>query len=200
MEPPDQSSAYLVQPGAQAAGLHHPMRPRLLFACARLERSLTELAGELAQPLPMLHYHVRRLVGCGLMQVSRVEPRAGRPVRYYRAVAEAFLVSLADIDEHLGEKLARELRQSLGEEANRRELSLLYYLDPAGQMRVRLVDPEGRGRTSRAFEHWKVLRLTPEQRVALAGELTALIARYESATADGKGEAFLVHAAFAPKP
>ena len=48
-----------------------------------------------------------------------------------------------------------------------------------------------------AFDYWKVLRLTAEQRLALADEMAALITRYETPAAGG--ELFFVHAAFAPK-
>lgn len=188
-----------MEAGAQAAALDHPVRARLLLACARRERTLSELAREMGQPLAKLHYHAARLVDCGLLRVSRIEPRPGRPIRHYLAIAEAFQVSLADVGEPVGEKLARELRQSLGEQANRRELSLLYRLDEAGGMRVQLLDPDGRGRTSRVYEHWKVLGLTAQQRAELAKELTALIARYEAAPPGGTVEPVLVHAAFAPK-
>ena len=199
MEAPDQSRAHRIEAPAQAAALDHPLRSRLLLSCAPRERTLTELSDEFRQPLSKLHYHLGRMTACGLLQVSRIEPRAGRPIRHYRAIAEAFLLSLADVAVPMGEALGRELRQSLADEANRRDLSLLYHLDEAGQFRVRLVDPEGQGRTPRAFEHWKVLTLAPEQRKALAAELSAVIARYEAAAAAGAGEPFLVHAAFAPK-
>jgi hypothetical protein len=169
------------------------------LACIRRERNLTELAEELGQPLQRLHYHQARLVDCGLLRVSRLESRKGRPIRYYRAIAEAFVVSLADINEHVGETLARELRRSLAEQANRSELSLHYHLDQAGRMRVHLVDHVGRMGRSRAFDFWKILRLTTEQRRALAGELRAVVERYEAASVAAGGEQFLVHAAFAPK-
>ena len=197
MEQPDHSSAYRISNRAEAAGLDHPVRSRLLMACALRERSLTELARETGQPLPKLHYHVGRLADCGLLRQSRTEARAGRPIRYYRAIAETFLISLADMAETVSEAWARELRQSLAEQANRRELSLLYHTDEAGRMRVRLIDPEGHGRRGRAFDYWKVLRLTAEQRAALGQELAALISRYE--TPSPGGELYFVHAAFAPK-
>lgn len=197
MEPADHSRAYRIASRVEAAALDHPVRSRLLLACALRERSLTELAKEIGQPLPKLHYHVGRLVDGGLLRPSRTVPRAGRPIRYYRAVAESFLISLADMGEPAAEGWSRELRRSLAEQANRRELSLFYHADEAGRFKVRLIDPEGKGRSSRAFDYWKVLRLTAEQRTALAAELAAVISRYE-APAPG-GEPFFVHAAFAPK-
>jgi DNA-binding transcriptional ArsR family regulator len=198
MERVDHSRAYRISNRAEAAALDHPVRARLLLACALRERSLTELAQELGQPLPKLHYHLGRLTACGLLRQSRVEPRAGRPIRYYRAVAESFLISLADMGESVGEGLSRELRRSLAEEANRKELWLFYHMDEAGHFRMRMIDSEGGGRGPRVFEHWKILRLTAEQRVTMAQEIAAVIARYESPPSPG-GEAFLVHAAFAPK-
>jgi hypothetical protein len=199
MKSPDLSRAHRVESGGQAGAINHPVRSRLLLACSRRERNLTELARELGQSLQRLHYHQARLVDCGLLRVSRVKPRRGRPIRYYRAIAEAFVVSLADIDEHVGEKLARELRQSLAKQANRSELSLYYHLDQAGRMRVHLVDHVGGMGRSRAFDFWKILRLTTEQRKAMAGELRAVVERYEATSAVAGGEPFLVHAAFAPK-
>jgi hypothetical protein len=99
--------------------------------------------------------------------------------------------------EPAAEGWSRELRRSLAEQANRRELSLLYHTDERGGFRVRLIDPDGKGRSSRAFDYWKVLRLTPEQRSGLAAELAAVISRYEAPSPGG--EPFLVHAAFAPR-
>jgi hypothetical protein len=198
MERVDHSRAYRISKRAEAAALDHPVRSRLLLACGLRERSLTDLAKEMGQPLPKLHYHVGRLTACGLLRQARVEPRAGRPIRYYRAVAESFLISLADMGESVGEGLSRELRRSLAEQTNRMELSLFYHIDDAGRFRVRMIDREGGGRGSRVFEHWKVLRLTTEQRMALAQEIAAVITRYEEAPSPG-GEPFLVHAAFAPK-
>jgi hypothetical protein len=197
MEAPDQSRAYRVSNRAEAAALDHPVRSRLLIACALDERSLTALAKETGQPLPKLHYHVGRLVDCGLLRLSRTEPRAGRPIRYYRAIAESFLISLADMAEPAAEGWSRELRRSLAEQSNRRDLSLFYHSDGAGRFRVRLIDPSGQSRGSRAFDYWKVLSLTPEQRIALASELAAVITRYEGPSPGG--EPFFVHAAFAPK-
>jgi hypothetical protein len=199
MKPPDWSRAHRIATRAEAAALDHPLRSRLLMACVRQERSLTELARDLGAPLAKLHYHLGPLLGCGLLTVSRAEPRAGRAVRYYRAVAESFLISLADMAEAPGAGLGRELRQSLDERSAGGNLSLLHYLDDHGRNEVRLIDPEESRLARRAFEYWKVIPLTREQRQSLAAEIDALIRRYETETAGQGGELFLVHAAFAPK-
>jgi hypothetical protein len=56
------------------------------------ERSLKDAAEELAVPLNRLHYWVCRFMQLGLIRVTRVEKRVGRPVKYYRASARSFLV------------------------------------------------------------------------------------------------------------
>jgi hypothetical protein len=199
MKAAEQSRSRRVTKPVEVAALDHPLRSRLLMACVRRERNLTELARELDQPLGKLHYHISRLMGSGLLAVGKIEHRPGRPIRYYRAVAKTFLISLADVQEPLADKRARELRQSLTQQYSRQNLSLLYDLNEGGRYRVRLVDSDGRGKTSRTFEVWKVLRLTNQQRRSLAEELRALISRYDTLGVGPDREPFIVHAAFAPK-
>jgi len=90
--------------------------------CGPAEHSLSELQRMLAMPLPKLHYHVRRLLDAGLLTVSRTQPRAGRPVQFYRAVAERFLVPLDASPALPGDGLAAELRQLLSDELGRATL------------------------------------------------------------------------------
>ena len=197
MKVPQQSRAYVVEAGDQTAALEHPLRATLLMVCIRSERRVGDLARELGVPLPKAHYHVKKLVACGLLQMARAEPRRGRAVKFYKAVAEVFLVNLADIREQVSELLARELRRSIGHVVSRREAYLRYYIE-GNRPRVRLVDSQGSRLTDRTLDHWKIMRLTPGQRSALASQLAELIARYEDAQ-QSEGELYLVHASFAPK-
>jgi hypothetical protein len=199
MKASHQSRSRRVTTRAEAAALDHPVRSRLLMACVRRERSLTELVRELGQPLGKLHYHVGQLMDCGLLTVERTEHRPGRPIRYYRAIAQSFLISLADVKEPMADKWARELRQSLTQQYNRKNLSLMHELDEGGRYRVRLIDADVRGQSSQTFEVWKILRLTSHQRRSLAAELRALISRYDAAGKGADRAPFIVHAAFAPK-
>src|SRR6516165_2290568 len=116
MKAAEQSRSLQITKPAEVAALDHPLRSRLLMACVRRERNLTELARELNQPLGKLHYHMGQLIDSGLLAVGRIEHRPGRPIRYYRAVAKTFLINLADVKESAVEKLARELRQSLAQQ------------------------------------------------------------------------------------
>lgn len=56
------------------------------------EHSVAQLAQTLHAPLNAVHHRVRRLVAAGLVHETRAEPRHGRPIRHYRATADAYLV------------------------------------------------------------------------------------------------------------
>lgn len=183
----------------QLAAFENRLRCRVLVTCGTAERSLSDLQRLLAAPLSKLHYHVRRLLDAGLLTVSRTQPRAGRPVQFYRAVAERFRVPLDASPALPGDGLASELRQLLSDELGRGgEISTLYEPGPAeGTMLMRLIRPEPE--PSRGFELWRTLQLTPAQRTALAKELAALFERYGTGEPAVGAEPYLVHAAFAPR-
>lgn len=183
----------------QLAAFENRLRCRVLVTCATAERSLSDLQRLLTTPLPKLHYHVRRLLEAGLLTVGRTQPRAGRAVRFYRAVAERFLVPQDAQPALPGEELATELRKLLNDELGRGgEISMLYEPGPAeGTMLMRMVRPEPE--PSRGFEVWRILHLTPARRQALAKELAALLERYGAEEPGVGAEPYLVHAAFAPR-
>jgi DNA-binding transcriptional ArsR family regulator len=195
MQSDTQSSEWRVRNRAQAAALEHPLRARLLMVCVAEERSLSDLQRLTGQTLPTLHYHVTRLLGAGLLGVSRQQTRAGRPIRFFRAVAERFFVPQAFLGELPGEALATELRNAL--QMSRGEVSLRYAADAHGNPLATLVRDEADG-PPKAIELWHILRLSRVQRQALAAELAELFARYAKAEAKS-GETILVHAAFAPR-
>lgn len=189
-----QSSETRVAHRAQAAALENPLRARLLMACAAHERSLTDLQRISGQTLAKLHYHVTRLLDAGLLRVSREQARGGRPIRFFRAVANSFLVPQALLGELPGEAMAAELRNLL--QKSRGDVSLRYAADERGGFRLTLVRDESEPKP-RAIELWQVFRLSREQRDALAKELRELFERY--AKAQGGSETLLAHAAFAPR-
>lgn len=178
----------------QATALQNRLRARLLIACATAERSLSDLERLTGQPLAKLHYHVGRLLAAKLLRVSREQARAGRPIRFYRAIAGSFLVPQELLGALPGEALAAELRDLL--QANRPEVALRYAPDPRGHLTVRLVREES-ARAPKAIELWHVLKLSRTQRDALAKELLELFERY--ARAEPGSETILAHAAFAPR-
>ena len=194
MQSIEQSREFRVQSAVQAAALENRLRARLLMACATAERSLSDLEKLTGQSLSKLHYHVGRLQAAKLLVVSRELTRAGRPIRFFRAVAEGFIVPQELLGELPGDALATELRRSL--QSNRGEVALHYAADASGNLTMKLVRDESE-HAPKAMELWQVFKLTREQRDALAGELLELFQRY--AKADTGGEIVLAHAAFAPR-
>lgn len=200
MEPLDQSSEFLVQKAKEAAVFGHSQRWQVLLACAHADRSLSQLQRMFGLSLSKLHYHVGRLVESGLLSVSRVEPRGGRAIRYYRAVADTFVVPQELLPAPPRDRFEKELRQSLRALAIRRDLFLVYTSDAAGRSRVQIRDCSDAATRARAIELWKVARLTPARRLELAQEMQALLARYGLPGDAPEGEPVLIHLAYAPVP
>lgn len=197
MQSADQSREWEVRDPLQAAAFANPLRCRLLLACTPGERSLSDLRGELGQPLAKLHYHLGRLLDARLLTVSRIEPRAGRPIRFYRAIAERFLVPQEALAELPGERWAAELRELL--QRSRGPVLLRYAYADKGRMTVNLVQAED-DLLPRDFERWHMLSLSPRQRMALAKDLAEVLERHAKMENEPGAEPYLAHAAFAPRP
>jgi len=199
MQSGEPSSPLKIAGPVQLAAFDNRLRCRVLLACGPRERSLSNLARLLDAPLPKLHYHVRRLLGAGLLAIARSQARPGRPIRHYRAVAESFLVPHGGQAVLPGDALAGELRGLLEDERGRGgEMAVLYEAGPEeGSLRMRLIRPESP--PSRAFELWRVLHLTPAQRQALAKDLAEMLTRYDAGGPGNGAEPYLAHAAMAPR-
>jgi transposase-like protein len=68
------------------------------------ESSVSAAAQALGCSVQTMHYRVKQLLAAGLLEVVREEKRAGRAVKHYRAVSEAFfipddLTKYADLEE-----------------------------------------------------------------------------------------------------
>lgn len=72
------------------ANINHYLHPFL-----GQETSVGEAARQVGVTVQVMHYWVGRLVALGLVQVTREEPRRGRAIKHYRAVADAFFVPFA---------------------------------------------------------------------------------------------------------
>ncbi len=77
---------------AAAALLTDPNELRFLEPFIAQERTVSEAAAALGVPLDSLYFRVRRAVKLGILQVARVEARAGRPVKRYTSSALGFFV------------------------------------------------------------------------------------------------------------
>ena len=65
--------------------LAHPLRARILEALNDRVASPSDLAAEFGVSLPLLSYHVDRLVAAGLLALVDTQPRRGALEHYYRA-------------------------------------------------------------------------------------------------------------------
>ncbi|MFO8150233.1 MAG: hypothetical protein R6T93_08050 [Trueperaceae bacterium] len=200
---------------ADAGGAHRvddPEAARLLIdeayrnvldAFIGRDRSVGEAAEELRLDLDATLYRVRRLHRVGLLVHSGTRPRAGRPVKLYRAAYEAFFVPFealpyADLEEtflelHLSNArvmaraAARALRDSAwsGYRIERGDDGQLW-------MRGGRADGaafEDAGGAAGPADAMVELRLAPDDAEQLNRELVALIERYIALDRSDEGPA-----------
>jgi hypothetical protein len=187
------SRAMTVADARQAAVFTNSRLRRLLMLFAAGPLSVGEAAARSGIELKRLHHHVVRLRRLGLLQVAGERRRAGRPVKLYVTPAPAFFVPDTAAPAPFGERLARELRESLAAERSRSSAEgMLFTLGPGGEPVARTV---GEDRTGEGpGEMWQILRLRPADARTLTAELRELLRRYEGTRAED-GPAYLVHAA-----
>lgn len=82
----------VVQDPNAARALADPDTRRYLEPFLGRERSVRDAARDLNSHLNPVLMRVRRFVRLGLLTITREEPRGGRPVKYYRAVADGFFI------------------------------------------------------------------------------------------------------------
>ncbi len=196
MEDDRLSRASRIRDPAAAAVFADPKRRRMLTLFMGRERSLSDAAAALAVPMNRLAYHVGAFLRLGLICVTRVQKRAGRPIRHYRAVADSFLIDGAAMGRGAGAGLAAELGRALDRTERLAGTDMLLSLDDSGRPRMERV---GEAASAEACDYWRVLALSRAEARALAGELADLLRKYEGAPGKGKS-AYLAHAALAPRP
>jgi hypothetical protein len=86
------SNVLMVTQVAAAETLTNPELQRFLAPFMARDCTVGQAALELGLSANSLLYQVRRLEKLGLLQVVRHEPRAGRAMKIYRSVADAFFV------------------------------------------------------------------------------------------------------------
>jgi hypothetical protein len=78
-----------------AALMFQPKSLELLSVLIETERSLQQISDVLAWPINTSKYQLERLCRAELVTCTREEARAGRPIRFYRAIASQFFVPYA---------------------------------------------------------------------------------------------------------
>lgn len=64
----------------------------LLSCLLTRESSASEIAGHTGQNLQQTHHKLTRLLQAGLIVQSGVQPRKGRPIKFYRAIADEYRI------------------------------------------------------------------------------------------------------------
>jgi len=82
----------VVSDQAQARFLTDPAKKTFFVPYLARERRIGEAAAEVGCSVNRMLHQVRTLLGCGLLRVLREEPRAGRAVKVYRSVHDAYFV------------------------------------------------------------------------------------------------------------
>lgn len=95
MEGADSPSPFTVADQTQARFLTDPAKKTFFAPFLARECRITQAAAEVGCSTNRMLYQVRTLLDCGLLQVLREEPRAGRAVRVYRSVHDAYFVPFA---------------------------------------------------------------------------------------------------------
>lgn len=166
----------------------------MLFAREAL--TLGEASAASAMDLKRLHHSAGRLCRAGLLRVEGERRRAGRPMKLYRAVSDAFLVADEILPRPFTEGFANELRESLlihGFQPGRR---MLLTLDCGGEIRARRIDPADA--PAGVLDLWFLVRLPRSELEVLRAELRAVVERFDKGDRPG-AKPYLIHAAAAPR-
>lgn len=193
-------------------------RLRLLEPFFAAEIGVAEAARALAIDIRTLHYHVGRFEAMGLLEVIRREPRKGRAIKLYRAVAAALFVPfrhappklLEDFVAAFSEPVRRQLAGGLTNalfaaipDLHRWGMAIVHepgeglqYFPAPGPAQTDLFT---RQRTDPslpvASDRWRYLDLDPRDAREFERELTELLERYRGR---GGAQRYLTHLAIAP--
>jgi hypothetical protein len=168
-------------------------------------RSVREAADALGRDLDAVLYRVRRLLAVGLLEVAAVQARAGRPIKRYRAVHDAWFVPFealpyADLEETFLDlhavHAARAARAAARWLAGRPWAGYRIEVDATGRMSMRGAaedddaaahdgPPRRLGGPGGPMDAGNELRLSPADARALNDDLAALLATYEGRAEDG---------------
>lgn len=187
--------------------LQRPLEPFIAREC-----TVARAAKELGMTTNSLLYRVKRFQAAGLLRVVREEKRAGRAVKVYRSVADAFYVPFAltraetlealllGLDSPLRALLYRNTARVMTQAET--ELGLVVWRAGEGDVRTRfsagpdrLFDPLEPEAPSTMLFWSPELWLEPEDAKLLLRDLTELIGRYHGRGGRGR---YLLHLGVSP--
>lgn len=113
---------------------------KLLKPFIKGEISLSGAAQALNVKLPSLLYHVNRFIKLGLLEVTEVRPRGGRPIKLYRTTAKAFFVPFQITPSETLERLLGELTEGDTKRFRREVARTLQNISPTWGLHIALVE------------------------------------------------------------
>ena len=161
---------------------------RCLAPFMRRDHTLGTAAAELEMPASSLAYYVKRFMRAGLLRVVRVEPRAGKPIPYYRATADEFRIPFDAMppgrrDEFLHgsrQKVLGDFVGAMEKQITTRFASGIGVTAPGNRgVAINIVDAEDLEDAPIA-EWWGKLRLTEAQAFELRDALHELVERFSA--------------------
>jgi hypothetical protein len=178
---------------AAAAVFAAPMQGKIVQTLIGEAMTMVALARITQMPLNLLHYHVAKYVRLGLIDVEHVTPRAGRPVKHYRATAKTFFVPSGLLAKLPGAELTRQLREALDRNQARSVEGVNFTHDGRRPCIFLVKDPASQ---ATAIELWLDLGLTRADSAALIADLRDVVERYRGRNTDDAPR-YLVHLAAA---
>lgn len=199
-----------------------PVARRFLLPFVGQERTVSKVASELEVDTSSMLYRVRQFIRLGLIKEARVEHRQGRPVRYYRSVADGFyvpfqitpLTTQALLSPHVFSCLQTQLNESVGRawlaaSGEHQTIGIHVFRNTEGSITHNIVpDPED-DQPNRFFDQllepdapavwdtWGNLRLEREDAKALQMEVATILQRYRLKEKEGEQE-YILRLAMAP--
>lgn len=162
------------------------------------ECTLGQAAKDLGIPLGTMRYWVDKMEELGLVKLSRTQKRKGSPIKYYRTVADNFIVPLevfplASIEELLRlkeEPPLQRIRKALANAALNHEGGWQAHFHLEGSVVFYTIKPnQGELEDAEIFYLWMPFRLTPDQAKTLRSELRDIQTRYMKVSEDNADEA-----------
>ncbi len=172
------------------------------------EHTLGSAAAVQDVPASSLAYWVKRFLRAGLLEVVRLESRAGKPIPVYRAVASEFHVPLDAMPLGTQEEFLHGGRRHVFEEfaaavdtAGRRwsDSGLRIRSDSTKGVEITFIEPEG-GTPAPVTEWWGSVTLTGAEAVEVQSTLDALLQRVTTQRTSEGGRRYMMVFGLAPAP
>jgi hypothetical protein len=185
-------------------------------------KSVSQVAAELGIKVNAMLYRVQQMLACGLLEPDHLEARGGRPIQYYRAVADVLFVPFtatvfetleAQIkhgDQAQHQRFVRALAASRQQQMLEDGWGTLLSRDAGGNInviraRLNVSDPNSSDVNLNALSVpddglpmsvWSQIPLRPETARELAGRLQALLNEYLYQLAPEGEATHLLHVGF----